>query len=253
MPFTGNIVNALAVVIGGLAGMALKRGLSEGVQRTVMQAMGLCVVFIGLAGALQRALVPQVLADGSFALDSTGTMMLIASLTIGAVLGELLDIEGKVERLGDWLKSKVARGEGTSRFTEGFVTSSLTICVGAMAVVGSIADGMGDPSTLFAKAALDFVIVLVYASTLGLGVVFSALPLFLYQGLFVIVGMLAGDVMTAGMLSGLGMVGNVLIAAVGVNLLASDAGSWRIRVGNMLPALFVPLVWEAVASLVAIS
>ena len=122
-----------------------------------------------------------------------------------------------------------------------------------MAVVGSIADGMGDPSTLFAKAALDFVIVLVYASTLGLGVVFSALPLFLYQGLFVIVGMLAGDVMTAGMLSGLGMVGNVLIAAVGVNLLASDAGSWRIRVGNMLPALFVPLVWEAVASLVAIS
>lgn len=252
VPFVGNIVNALAVVAGGLVGMALKRGLSEGMQRTVMQAMGLCVVFIGAAGALQRALVPVAGADGGLVLETTGTMLLIASLTVGAVVGELLDVEGRVERLGEWLRSKVERQGGQSRFVEGFVTSSLTICVGAMAVVGSIADGMGDPSTLFAKAALDFVIVLVYASTLGSGVVFSALPLFVYQGLFVLIGLLAGNVMTPRMLSGLGMVGNVLIAAVGVNLLAADAPGWRIRVGNLLPALFVPVLWEAAGMLAAL-
>ncbi|MBR2834693.1 MAG: DUF554 domain-containing protein [Coriobacteriales bacterium] len=250
MPFLGNIVNAVAVIAGGLLGMLLKRGLPQRLCRTLIQAMGLCVIVIGVVGALQNMLIPVALEDGAYAITSSGTMLLIASLVIGTVIGEALNIEDKVEKLGETLRAKVDKGGTASRFTEGFVTSSLTICVGAMAVVGSIADGMGDPSTLFAKAALDFVIVLVYASTMGIGVVFSALPLFVYQSLFVLIGMFAGNVMTEGMIVGLGMVGNVLIAAVGVNLLASDAGSWRIRVGNMLPALFVPIIWELVLMII---
>lgn len=245
MPFLGDIVNAVAVVAGGLLGMAVGRGLSEGMRRTLIQAMGLCVVMLGLAASLQYMLVPVAGEDGALSLETGGTMLLIGSLVLGTVVGELLHIEERVERLGEALRAKVDKDGRSSRFTEGFVTSSLTIMVGAMAVVGSIADGMGDPSTLFAKAALDFVIVLVYASTFGIGVVFSAIPLFVYQGAFVLLGMLAGNVMTEAMLAGLGMVGNVLIAAVGVNLLAGDAGTWRIRVGNMLPALLVPVVWEA--------
>ena len=251
MPFLGNIVNALAVVVGAGIGMLLKRGLPEGLQRTLMQAMGLCVVFIGMSGALSQMLVPTQ-SNGGMGLVVAGTMLLIASITLGAIVGELLGIERAVERLGAWIRSKVGGKGETSRFTEGFVTSSLTICVGAMAVVGGLTDGMGDPSTLFAKAALDFVIVIVYASTMGAGVAFSAIPLFVYQGLFGLIGLFAGNVLTDAMLSGLSMVGNVLIAAVGVNLLASGVTEWRIKVGNMLPALFVPIIWELIRMLFAL-
>ena len=131
------------------------------------------------------------------------------------------------------------------------MTSSLIICVGAMAVVGGLYDGMGQPETLFAKAALDFVIVLMLASTLGAGVAFSALPILVYQGLLATVGLLVGNVMTDAMTSGLSLVGNVLVCAVGLNLLLQTfPGNLRISVGNMLPALLVPVVWEAVAGLV---
>ena len=178
-------------------------------------------------------------------------MLLIVSMVVGTVAGQLVDIEGALNRLGDWLHKKVGRAgqEGCdtagSRFIEGFVTSSLIICVGAMAVVGGLYDGMGQPETLFAKAALDFVIVLMLASTLGAGVAFSALPILVYQGLLATVGLLVGNVMTDAMTSGLSLVGNVLVCAVGLNLLLQTfPGNLRISVGNMLPALLVPVVWE---------
>ena len=252
MPFIGTIANTLAVVAGSLLGMAFKRGVSKGMERALMQAMGLCVMFIGIIGTLTQMLAVSVGEGGAVALDTKGTLLLIASLVLGTLAGQAIDIEARMEDLGDWLRERFSGkgaegGDGdASRFTEGFVTSSLIICVGAMAVVGGIQDGMGQPQTLFAKSILDFVIVLILASTMGVGVAFSALPILVYQGLFAAVGLVAGDVMTDAMASGLSMVGNVLIFGVGVNLMLStmpiDA---KVKVGNMLPALLVPVIYEA--------
>lgn len=253
-PYLGTLANTAAVLVGSLIGMGLKRGVSPAMERTLTQAIGLCVVFIGGSSTLG---VMLTIAESGTKLQVEGTMLLIVSMVVGTVAGQLVDIEGALNRLGDWLHKKVgrARQEGCdtagSRFTEGFVTSSLIICVGAMAVVGGLYDGMGQPETLFAKAALDFVIVLMLASTLGAGVAFSALPILVYQGLLATVGLLVGNVMTDAMTSGLSLVGNVLVCAVGLNLLLQTfPGNLRISVGNMLPALLVPVVWEAVAGLV---
>lgn len=253
-PYLGTLANTAAVLVGSLIGMGLKRGVSPAMERTLTQAIGLCVVFIGGSSTLGAMLT---IAESGAKLQVEGTMLLIVSMVVGTVVGQLVDIEGALNRLGDWLHKKVGRAEqegcdtAGSRFTEGFVTSSLIICVGAMAVVGGLYDGMGQPETLFAKAALDFVIVLMLASTLGVGVAFSALPILVYQGLLATVGLLVGNVMTDAMTSGLSLVGNVLVCAVGLNLLLQTfPGHLRISVGNMLPALVVPVVWETVAGLV---
>lgn len=253
-PYLGTLANTAAVLVGSLIGMGLKRGVSPAMERTLTQAIGLCVVFIGGSSTLGAMLT---IAESGTKLQVEGTMLLIVSMVVGTVVGQLVDIEGALNRLGDWLHKKVGRAEqegcdtAGSRFTEGFVTSSLIICVGAMAVVGGLYDGMGQPETLFAKAALDFVIVLMLASTLGAGVAFSALPILVYQGLLATVGLLVGNVMTDAMTNGLSLVGNVLVCAVGLNLLLQTfPGNLRISVGNMLPALLVPVVWEAVAGLV---
>ncbi len=252
-PYLGTLANTAAVLVGSLIGMGLKRGVSPAMERTLTQAIGLCVVFIGGSSTLGAMLT---IAESGTKLQVEGTMLLIVSMVVGTVVGQLVDIEGALNRLGDWLHKKVGRAEqegcdtAGSRFTEGFVTSSLIICVGAMAVVGGLYDGMGQPETLFAKAALDFVIVLMLASTLGVGVAFSALPILVYQGLLATVGLLVGNVMTDAMTSGLSLVGNVLVCAVGLNLLLQTfPSSPRIAVGNMLPALVVPVVWETVAGL----
>lgn len=257
-PYLGTLVNTAAVLIGSLIGMGLKRGVSPAMERTLTQALGLCVVFIGGSSTLGAMLT---VAEGGTTLQVEGTMLLIVSMVAGTVVGQLVNIEGALNRLGDWLHRKVGkRGGGPSgndganadsRFTEGFVSSSLIICVGAMAVVGGLYDGMGKPDTLFAKAALDFVVVLMLASTLGSGVAFSALAILVYQGLIATVGLVVGNVMTDAMITGLSLVGNVLVCAVGLNmLLQSFPGNLRISVGNMLPALLVPVVWEAVTALI---
>lgn len=241
MPCIGNIVNTVAVLVAAAIGMMLKRGVPEKVQQVLMQALGMCTIFIGVSGTLQN-----MFSVTAGKLQVNGTMLLIVSMVIGTVIGELIDIEALLDRLGDRLR-RMAGSKSGSQFTEGFVTSSLIICVGAMAVVGGIADGLGDPSTLFAKTALDFVVILVFSSTMGIGVMFSALPMFLYQGIFNLIGLLAGNVMTDQMLTGMSLVGNVLIFGVGINL----AFGKRIRVGNMLPALIVPIVWELIRGLFA--
>ena len=257
-PYLGTLANTAAVLVGSLIGMGLKRGVNPAMERTLTQALGLCVVFIGGSSTLGAMLT---VAEGGTTLQVEGTMLLIVSMVAGTVAGQLIDIEGALNRLGDWLHKKVGKRVGGSngsneanagsRFTEGFVSSSLIICVGAMAVVGGLYDGMGQPEILFAKAALDFVIVLMLASTLGTGVAFSALPILVYQGLLATVGLLVGNVMTDAMTSGLSLVGNVLVCAVGLNLLLQTfPGNLRISVGNMLPALLVPVVWEVVATLV---
>lgn len=231
----GTIINTAAVVCAGLLGIKMKNGIRQSLQDILMQACGVATIFIGGAGALSKMLVFQ---DGQF--ETTGTMLLVISLVIGSLVGEWLDIEHKMDLLGEKLK-KAVKAEKDNQFVEGFVNVSLIICVGAMAIVGSIQDGIsGDYSLLATKAVLDFVIVVVFAAVYGVGVVFSALPIFLYQGAITMTAAFLGSFVNEQIISDLAFVGSVLIFCVGVNI----AFGKKFRVGNMLPALVVPVVFH---------
>ena len=238
----GTVINTLAVVLGGLLGLALKNGIPKRFESILMQALGLATVFIGISGTLKYMLV----VEGGV-LATRGTMLLIFSLVIGCLLGQWLDIEAKMEILGTRLKTAVGRNND-SRFVEGFVTTSLIICVGAMAIVGAMEDGLsGDSSTLIAKAVLDFALVAILASAYGVGPIFSAIPIFVYQGSITVIAALFGAVIADGLIAQLSFVGSALIFCVGVNLVKEKT----FRVANMLPALLIPIVWELATKLFA--
>ncbi len=233
----GTIVNTAAVLAGGGCGLLLKKGIKDHIQETLVKALGAATIFIGIAGAIAGMLQ---LSDDGF--ETSGTMLLIFSLAIGAVVGECLHIEQRLENLGERLRKLFHVKEG-QRFVDGFLTNTLVICVGAMAIVGAIQDGMlGDPSMLFAKAILDGIISLVFASTMGIGVLFAAIPLFVYQGAITVFAGLISSFMTNAMISDLSFIGSVLIFLVGVNLLFGK----QIRVGNLLPALLIPIIYHLV-------
>ena len=237
----GTIVNTAAVVAGGVLGLLLKNGVAKKFEAILMQALGLATVFIGAGGVLKYMLVVE-----NGALSTRGTMLLIFSLVIGCILGQMLDIEAQMEKLGIRLKAAV-RIKNDNRFVEGFVTTSLIICVGAMAIVGAMEDGLsGDSSTLIAKAVLDFALVVILASTYGVGAVFSAIPIFVYQGAITVIAALFGAVISDQLIAELSFVGSALIFCVGVNLVREKT----FRVANMLPALLIPIVvelWRAFA------
>lgn len=231
----GTIINTAAVIVGGLLGLLLKKGVAEKFQKILMQALGLATIFIGAGGVLKYMLVLE-----NSSLTTRGTMLLIFSLVIGCLIGQWIDIESKMETLGIKLKAAV-RIKNDNRFVEGFVTTSLIICVGAMAIVGAMQDGLsGDSSMLIAKAMLDFALVVILASTYGVGAIFSALPIFVYQGAITLIAALFGAVISDGLIEALSFVGSALIFCVGVNLVREKT----FRVANMLPALLVPIVWE---------
>lgn len=231
----GTIVNAAAVLAGGGIGLVLRGGLKKRYQDIMMQALGLATIFVGLTGALQGMLTVQ---DGR--LVSQGTLLLVLSMTLGAMAGELLDIEKRLEQFGEFLKRKV-HAEKNGQFVEAFVTTSLVICVGAMAVVGALEDGLnGNADMLFVKAALDFAIVIVFASTLGVGSLFSAIPIVLWEGTITAAAVFIAPYLNDAMIGDLSAVGSVLIFAVGINLLF-DRG---IKVGNLLPALLGPVFYH---------
>ena len=238
MPGLGTIVNVLGVIAGGLVGLLAGGRLGERMRETLMVAMGVLVIYIAIAGSLQQMLV--IGPDG--AISTQGTMMAIASLGFGAVVGELADLDGKVERFGQWLWDRTGNS-GDARFVDAFVTASLTVCVGAMAVVGAIQDALlADPSVLYAKMALDLVIVMVMTASMGKGCIFSALSIGLFQGSIELLSGLLRPVMTEAALSNLSLVGNMLIFCVGVNLLFDR----KIRVANLLPSLVIAVVWALV-------
>lgn len=231
----GTIVNTAAVVLGGGLGLLLKNGIAKKFETILMQALGLATVFIGAGGVLKYMLVVE---DGNIA--TRGTMLLIFSLVIGCILGQLLDIESQMEKLGTRLKTAV-RIKNDNRFVEGFVNTSLIICVGAMAIVGAMEDGLsGDSSTLIAKAVLDFALVVILASTYGVGAMFSAIPIFVYQGAITVIAAMFGAVISDVLIGELSFVGSALIFCVGVNLVREKT----FRVANMLPALLIPIVVE---------
>ena len=228
----GTIVNVLAIVVGGLIGLLAKGGLKEHYQDGIIRSLGLATLFIGAGSALCGMLV--ISETGLTTIGTRDTLFMILSLALGTLVGELLDLDGRMERLGVWLKAKADRKGGDNQFVQGFVTASLVVCIGAMAIVGSIQDGLsGDPSTLYTKSILDFLIVMIFASTYGKGAIFSALPVGVLQGSVTLCAGLLSPIFSPEIIANLSFLGNMLIFCVGVNLCFGP----RFRVANMLPTL----------------
>lgn len=224
----GTIINTVAIILGGICGGLFGKLLKERHQESLSTVCGVCTLFIGIGGALEGMLK---VSDGSIV--SGRGLLIIACLALGALVGELINIEAGFERFGEWLKRKTGNAKD-KRFVEGFVTASLTVCIGAMAIVGSIQDGLvGDYSILLTKAILDLIIIMVMTCSMGKGCVFSAIPVFLLQGSVTALAVLIKPLMTDAALGNLSLVGNILIFCVGVNLVWGK----KVRVANLLPAI----------------
>ena len=223
----GTIINTAAIVAGGAGGALFGRFLKENVQDTLTKVCGVSTLFIAITGALEKMLTVE-----NGAIVSHGAMLVIGCLTIGAVIGELLNLEGAFERFGEWLKQKTGNARD-KQFVDAFVTASLTVCIGAMAIVGSIEDGIsGDYSILATKAVLDFIIIMVMSCSMGRGAIFSAIPVAILQGSITVLAGLLRPVMRVGALANLSMVGNVLIFCGGIILVWDK----KVRVANLLPS-----------------
>ena len=229
----GTIINVAAIVAGGLTGHFTGKLVREEQQESLTKACGISVLFIAISGAMQGML--QI--DGG-RLVSGKSMLVVLCLAIGTVFGELLGIENGFERFGEWLKEKTGNS-GDKQFVNAFVTASLTVCIGAMAIVGAIQDGiMGDYSTLAVKSVLDFIIIAVMTSSLGKGSAFSAIPILIFEGSITLLARLIAPFMTDLAVAYLSLVGSVLIFCVGVNLVWGK----KIRVANMLPAVLLAVL-----------
>lgn len=228
MILTGTLINTGSIIVGGLAGGLAGRLIKEDTQDMLSKVCGVSTMFIAISGAMEGMLKIE---EGG--LVSSQGMFIILCLVLGTLLGEILNLEKGFERFGEWLKQKTGNARDT-RFVDAFVTASLTVCIGAMAIVGSIQDGiLGDYSTLAVKSVLDLIIILVMTSSLGRGAAFSAIPVFLLEGGMTLLARLIAPVFTDEAIAGISLVGSILIFCVGINLVWGK----KVRVANMLPAL----------------
>lgn len=233
MPGLGTIINTAAILLGGFFGALFGRFLSDNAQDTLTKVCGVSTLFIALSGALEKMLTVE-----NGLIVSGGSMLIIGCLAIGAFVGELLNIEDGFERFGQWLKIRTGNAKDRG-FVDAFVTASLTVCIGAMAIVGSIQDGIaGDYSILATKAVLDLIIIMVMTCSMGRGCVFSAIPVAVLQGSITALAGLVKPLMTDAALANLSLVGNVLIFCVGINLVWGK----KIRVANLLPAIVLAVI-----------
>ena len=215
------IVNAVAVIIGSLIGLLLKKGIPERLTDSVMKALGLCTVFIGITGLLK----------------GENVLVLIVSMVLGTLIGEGIDLDLRINRLGEWVEFKFKKGDG--KIAEGFVTATLLFCVGAMAIVGSLQSGLtGDHEMIYTKSVLDFIAAIIFASTLGFGVMFSAVAVLVYQGSIVLLSSWIAPFLTDATIGEMTAVGSLLIFALGLNIL----GITKIKVMNLVPAIFIPIL-----------
>lgn len=235
----GTLGNMVLILIGATIGTIIKGGLKQRFQDTVMSGLGLAVMFIGISGALEGLLV---LENGK--LVSSNIMLMIASLAIGGFIGEAINIEAKLDNVGKWMKSKLKVNEENEKgFVEGFVSSSLLYCVGAMAIIGSLRDGLlGDPSMLLAKGFIDGTVAIFFAGTFGKGVFFSVIPVGIYQGIITVSARFVEPLLSDQMVSNISFVGNILIFAIGINMIFGK----KIKCGNLLPAVLIPIVYELI-------
>ncbi len=230
----GTLINMGAILLGGFLGMFLGRSVKVRYQDILMMAVGICVLMLGIGGTMEKMLS---ITDGG--LTSGGSMMLILTMAVGALVGEWMNIEEKMEHFGIWLKQKTG-SSGDHAFVDAFVTASLTVCIGAMAVVGAIRDGIsGDYSILAAKAILDMIIIFVMTASMGKGCIFSAIPVGIFQGVLTLLAWLIEPLMTEAALANLSFVGSVLIFCVGLNLVWGK----RVKVANLLPAMLFAILW----------
>lgn len=216
----GTIVNVVTIVLGSTIGLILKKGISERYKETVMQGLGLTILLIGLKMSFQ----------------ANNELIVILSLVIGGLIGEGLKIDYYLDVLAQKLQGAVGAKEGD--FVKAFVTTSLVYCVGAMAIMGPIESGLtGSHKILFAKSTLDGISAVVFASTLGIGVIFSALPVFIYQGGITILAVALKDILSQPVIDYMTATGGLLIVAIGLNILAIK----ELKVANLLPAVFIAI------------
>lgn len=227
----GTLINCAAIVAGSLLGLLFRKGMNKRISDTVMQGVGLCVILIGLTGALK----------------TENTLLMILSTVIGGVVGSLIDIDDKMNRLGEFAQRKLSREGEDNTFAQGFVTASLVYCVGAMAVVGALDSGIrGDHSTLIAKAALDGITAIVFAGSLGIGVMLSAVPVLIYQGAIALLGTAIAPLLSDIVVQEMSAVGGLLIVGIGVNMLLNQ----KIKVANLLPAILIPFIYYPLYNLI---
>jgi uncharacterized membrane protein YqgA involved in biofilm formation len=224
----GPVVNAVVIVVCALAGSFLIRGIPERFEEILKKAIGLSIIYVGIRGAL----------------DNERVLLLIMSMVGGAILGELINIDKQMNRFGAWAEKKLGMSGGS--FSKGFVSASILFCTGSMAIVGSMQSGLlGNHETLFAKSILDGSISVVFAASMGIGVIFSALPVLLYQGAIALASMAIKDLLSPDIIREMSAVGNLLVAAIGFNFL----GVKEIRVANLIPAIFIPWVYIGIEKL----
>ena len=227
----GTIVNSITIIIGAIIGVIIKKGIKESYKTIVMDGIGLSVIVIGIMGAIK----------------SENIILVIISIALGGILGELIAIEKKLDNLGNSLEKRL--GAKDSNFSKGFVTASLIFCVGAMAIIGSLEAGIqGDYSTLFAKSIIDGITSLIFASTLGIGVAFSSISVFIYQGIITFFANSVKDLLTFEVIREMSAIGGILIMGIGINIL----GLKKIKVGNLLPAVFIPIIYYIFTNIVKI-
>ncbi|MDD2969840.1 MAG: DUF554 domain-containing protein [Lachnospiraceae bacterium] len=222
---TGTIVNTIAVIAGAFIGMFLKRGLPERLADTLMKGLGLCTLYLGITGLMK----------------GENSLILILSMVAGTLIGEGLNLEGRINNLGEWLESKFSDPESgkASSIAEGFVTASLLFCVGAMAIVGSLQSGLtGNHEMIYNKSILDFVAAIIFASTLGIGVAFSAAFVFIYQGSITLLAQWIAPFLTDAAVKEMTCVGSVIILGLALNML----GITKLRIMNYVPAIFIPII-----------
>jgi uncharacterized membrane protein YqgA involved in biofilm formation len=225
----GTIVNVVAIFLGCSAGFILKSKFPEKIEKIIMQALGLASLLIGM----------------QMAIKADNILLVIFSLVIGGVIGEIIDIEAGLERFGERIKRKFKSNNTSERFVEGFLTASLLYCVGSMAIMGAIKEGLsGDPDILYAKSLLDGVTSIAFTAAMGIGVLFSAIPVFLYQGGITLLARTIKDFLSPEIINEMTVVGGILIWGIGFGLL----GIKKIKVGNLLPAILVAAFLAAIFS-----
>ncbi len=250
MPFLGTIVNFFAVLIAGIVGSLLKKGMPKRIENTIMGAMAICVVYIGVDGMLEAA--PAVSEESFLSAGLIKVLVMIISMAIGALVGELINIDAQINRLGAFLERKlsvtklthsdtsVADGHGaesgTGNFARGFVACSILFCVGAMAVNGSINDALGKPDILLAKSVIDAISCFVMSASLGIGCAFSAFFVLVYQGLLSLLGLGLSEILPAAIISYMSVTGSLIIILIGTNML----GCTKVKTANLVPAIFAP-------------
>ena len=227
----GTLINSAAIAIGSLLGLLIRKGIKESLKKLIMQSIGLCVILIGIQGALKTEQM----------------LLMILSMSIGGFIGNLIDLDNKLERLGSWAQHKLTRNQQDDQFARGFVTASMIFCVGAMAVVGALDSSIrGDHSTLIAKAMLDGITSIVLAGSLGAGVMLSAVAVLVYQGIIALLGTLIAPLLTTELITEVSAIGGLLITAIGINMVLDS----KIKVMNLLPALLVPAVYFPIYHLI---